>query len=181
MPARDFTRITIEDLHRLRDIEARERSAFFARGPKCLALQDRVLAVALCQGAALHYVKHRNGVKDFDIWTFYSSPGLAVRFPPRWRVSTDFGDPKFGQTPDSPHFIGRRVDLLGRSLDVDLDADPVETLYQYLQKGETDSAALLSWKAMVLLDPLPLLGTVVWPSSIPVRRRKRSIRFRPSE
>ena len=26
----------------------------------------------LCQGAALHYVNGRNGVKDFDVWSFYA-------------------------------------------------------------------------------------------------------------
>jgi hypothetical protein len=28
---------------------------------------EKPLAVALCQGAALHYHDHRNGIKDFDI------------------------------------------------------------------------------------------------------------------
>ncbi len=33
--------------------------------------RDRVIAVTLCQGAALHYLNGRNGVKDFDLWTFF--------------------------------------------------------------------------------------------------------------
>ena len=33
----------------------------------------------LCQGAALHYVNGRNGVKDFDVWSIYAHYGrLAV-------------------------------------------------------------------------------------------------------
>src|SRR6185437_14088636 len=118
MPARDYSPITTDDLVRLRDIEAVQREAFFRREPKCHSLSTCVLAVALCQGAALHYLDGRNGIKDFDIWTFYASIGTNETFPPRWRYPTDFGHAKFGVTPDAPQFIGRRVDLMGRSLNV---------------------------------------------------------------
>jgi hypothetical protein len=37
--------------------------------------------VPLCQGGALHYVNGSNGVKDFDVWSFYDEidgwPSLA--------------------------------------------------------------------------------------------------------
>jgi len=32
----------------------------------------RLLGRALCQGAALRYVNGSNGVKDFDVWSFYT-------------------------------------------------------------------------------------------------------------
>ena len=39
---------------------------------------------ARCQGAALHYVNERNGVKDFDVWSFYArvSWPLSRRYSP---------------------------------------------------------------------------------------------------
>jgi hypothetical protein len=36
-------------------------------------LEDSLVCVALCQGAALHFVDGENGVKDFDVWTFYAA------------------------------------------------------------------------------------------------------------
>jgi hypothetical protein len=46
----------------------------FARNPDGSGrYAGRLLCRALCQGAALHYVNEKNGVKDFDIWSFESS------------------------------------------------------------------------------------------------------------
>lgn len=80
-------------------------------------------------------------------------------FPPRRRAKIDFGDPKFGVSPDTPKFIGRRVDRNGRSIP---DADPVKSLQQYLKGRKTDSARLLAMKAIILIEPPELLRTVVW-------------------
>jgi hypothetical protein len=121
--------------------------------------------VALCQGAALHWINGQNGIKDFDVWTFYAALP-SVEFPPRWRGQMDFGDPKFGQTSDKPEFVGRRVDLLGRSLPVTLGTDPVAMLQSYLSRGRTESAQQLAKKAVVLLEPVEQLGEVVWPLQV---------------
>lgn len=161
-PFRSYKLLTLEDLDRLRAIAIAGRQEFFARGPRCAALSNRVLCVALCQGAALHWVDGKNGIKDFDVWTFYEAlPN--VEFPPRWRVERDFGNDKFGQSPDKPEFIGRRVDLLGRSLQVESDADPTAALQAYLSFGKTESARQLAKKAVVLLEPVEQLGKIVWP------------------
>ncbi len=76
----------------------------------------------------------------------------------------DFGDPKFGTSPDTPEFIGRRVDLIGRSIPGASPKDPVGSLRQYLNAARTESARLLALKAVVLIEPVPLLGTIVWPA-----------------
>jgi hypothetical protein len=76
----------------------------------------------------------------------------------------NFGDPKFGVTPDTPHFIGRRVDVIGRSIPGAKPNDPIGCLRKYLEYSKTESARLLSQKAVVLIDPAELLGTVVWPA-----------------
>ena len=45
----------------------------FARNPDGSGrYTGRLLGRALCQGAALHYVDEENGVKDFDVWSFYA-------------------------------------------------------------------------------------------------------------
>lgn len=161
-PTRSFLPITRRDLARLAALAAIDRRDLFARKPDTGRLYaDRLFAVALCQGAALHYVDGRNGVKDFDVWSFYDQHPQR-EFPPRRRATVDFGDPKFGTTDDRPQFVGRRVDLIGRSI---RDADrtnPVETLRRYLRAGITGSARFLAQKAVVLLEPAPLRGTIVW-------------------
>lgn len=129
--ARSLERITVRDLTQFARIAAADRQAFFAKQPKCAKLVERVVCVALCQGAALHFIDGRNGVKDFDVWTFYA--GLSgLTFPPRRIVSRDFGFAEFRRSPGWPHFKGRRVDLLGRSISARKTSDPAAFLRRYL-------------------------------------------------
>jgi hypothetical protein len=114
-------------------------------------------------GAAVHYLDERNGIKDFDVWSFYAARDDGP-FPYRWRGTADYGLSKFGRYPDDPpSFAGRRVDLLGRSLDVPLDAQPAAVLRDYLSAARTRSAKELAAKAVVLINPEQLVGKVVWP------------------
>jgi len=106
-------------------------------------------------------VNGKNGIKDFDVWSFYARhPGL--KFPPRRYKARDFGDPKFGKSPDRPEYKGRRVDLLGRSLDVEAGTNPIKALQIYLREQKTQTAAKLAEKAVVLIEPDEFLGTIVW-------------------
>ena len=161
---RSLERIDGDDLIRLAELAARAESALFARKPHGAGrYAGRLVCRALCQGAALHSVDGRNGVKDFDVWSFYAERGDGP-FPYRWRGTADYGPSKFGRFPDDPpSFTGRRVDLLGRSLDVPLGANPVTVLREYLSAARTASARALAEKAVVLIYPLQLAGTVVWP------------------
>jgi hypothetical protein len=153
--------ISEADLTRLAEIAAADLADLFERKPHLGRLhRDRVLCVALCQGAALHYLDGRTGVKDFDVWTFFSeSPGRP--FPFRRRAQRAFGPP---EGPVSQSFIGKRVDLMGRTLPEPRDADPLQAMRRYLGAGRTRSAQLLARKAVVLLAPVELRGTVAWPS-----------------
>jgi hypothetical protein len=67
-----------------------DQDARFNRRPRWRPYADRVLCVALCQGAALHYVDGRNGVKDFDVYMFYAAHPTGT-FPYRWRTEADSG------------------------------------------------------------------------------------------
>ena len=161
-PGRSYKPIVVSDLVRLAEIAKRDRESFFLRNPRYSRLRDRIVAVALCQGAALHYVDGVNGIKDIDLWTFYASQ-RGLEYPPRRPVASyDFGDPKFGKTPDSERFVGRRVDCLGRSIPARDARNPVATLREYLAVRRTASAAMLAAKAVVLIEPREFLGTVVW-------------------
>jgi hypothetical protein len=124
----------------------------------------RLLGRALCQGAALHYVNGSNGVKDFDVWSFYAQYD-DWPFPARWRGTLDFGPSKFGRYPgDPPRYSGRRVDFLGRSLPSRPGADPAVVLRSYLAGRRTGSAKALAANAVVLIDPENRAGEIVWPA-----------------
>lgn len=162
-PERSDKPLTLEDLRRLGDLAKSDRETLFRRSPKTTGLYaDRLFAVALCQGGALHFIDRKNGINDLDVWSFYCAHSER-QFPPRRRATADFGDPKFGTTADSPEFVGRRVDLIGRSLSGTDFTDPVRVLRDYLRTGLTKSARYLAQKAVVLIEPPELLGTIVWP------------------
>ncbi len=151
------------DLQRLSSLATADRADLFRRHPETGSLyRNRLFAVALCQGAALHFVNGTTGINDFDVWSFYRSHPKRP-FPYRRVATLDFGDAKFGQTTGYEYFVGRRVDLIGRSV-TDIDySDPIAVLQRYLSSGTTESARRLSEKAVILIWPAPLLGTIVWP------------------
>ena len=163
---RSLARIDRDDLLQLAKIAAEGEARLFARHPQGAGrYAGRLLCRALCQGAALHYVNARNGVKDFDVWSFYAERSDGP-FPYRWRGTADYGPSKFGRyADDPPSFTGRRVDLLGRSLDVLLEAEPTTVLPDYLSAARTTSAKELAKKAVVLISPEQLVGKIVWPEA----------------
>ena len=161
---RSLLPISKNDLRRLGRLAAEDRDEFFRRKPDTGSLySSRLFAVALCQGGALHYLDGKNGIKDLDVWSFYTEDAARM-FPPRRRAKVDFGDPKFGVSPDTPEFIGRRVDLIGRSIPAADPNDPVGSLRKYLTGRKTESARLLALKAVILIEPTELLATVAWPT-----------------
>jgi hypothetical protein len=161
---RSQARIELADLSRLAELAADAEAELFRRNPQRSGrYAGRLLCWALCQGAALHYVHGDNGVKDFDVWSFYAEDD-GQPFPARWRETRDFRPSKFGRYPDDPPmYMGRRVDLLGRSLPVPLGVDPAHALRHYLAAPRTNSAKALSTKAAVLVYPPDRAGEVVWP------------------
>jgi hypothetical protein len=163
LSGRSFLQLTHADLRRLADIARDDRETFFARYPEWATLYaDRVVCTALCQGAALHALDGTTGIQDFDVYTFYAAHP-ARRWYAKRLVHRDFGDPRFGQSPDAPAYCGRRVDLLGRGMAVPPGADPVSSLRSYLRDGVTTTARLLARKAVILLTPIAQCGTIVWP------------------
>jgi hypothetical protein len=165
LAGRSLETISAPDLSRLEDLARRDRRRMFEVNPRWEAYRERVLCVCLCQGAALHLLDGVNGIKDFDVWTFFSR-SRSRPFPDpslhRRRAVADFGPSRFGRTPGAPRRLqGRRVDLLARALDVPPDADPVEAVRAWLRRGRETSARRLAEKAVVMIEPGA--GTVVWP------------------
>ena len=169
--ARSLARIDGSDLLRLAALAAEAEAGLFARHPSGAGrYAGRLLCRALCQGAALHYLDGRNGVKDFDVWSFYAAHAEGP-FPYRWRGTADYGPSKFGRwTGDPPSYTGRRVDFLGRSLPAPVGADPAAVLRDYLSAAHTASAKALAAKAVILLTPEHSAGERVWPQQAGTRQ-----------
>lgn len=165
---RSYTPIIRMDLVRLFNLARDDREAFFANHQDWAALyQNRVLGTALCQGAAMHYTNPSVGINDFDVYTFYAAhpgrPWYAKRFKP-----VDYGDAKFGQSEISnPKYVGRRVDLMARALDVppetDITTAITTAITTYLRGGRTATARHLAKKAVIILEPIDQLGVIGWP------------------
>lgn len=150
---RSFLPIERRDLKKLLQIAKRDRETFFMVHPEWAKFYaKRVLCVVLCQGAAQHYDDGITGINDFDVYTFYKKHPLKNWYAKRIKCY-DFGNPKFGKSVDKPGFIGRRVDCLSRAIDVNRMEDAVSALRRYLTERKTETAKLLSAKAVVLLVP----------------------------
>jgi hypothetical protein len=161
---RSYERITRRDLRKLVEIARADREAFFARPSKSRAFRHRVVATALCQGAALHYINGTNGIKDFDVFTFFAAL-RGKNFPSRRKVQIDFGPSKFGRWEHGKRpFEGRHVDLMWRALRVGRNPDAMEAVRAYVANTKTDTAILLRQKAIVMLEPMEFLGVVAWPT-----------------
>jgi hypothetical protein len=168
---RSLAPMDASDLLKLAAIAAEAEAGLFARRPQGAGrYAGRLLCRALCQGAALHYLDGKNGVKDFDVWSFYAALDDGP-FPYRWHGTADYGPSKFGRYPGDPRsFTGRRVDLLGRSLDAPSGAEPAATVRGWLSAARTDSARKLAVKAVVLITQRRRAGEVIWSAATPVGR-----------
>lgn len=156
--------ITAVDLEQLAEIVDNEVDQFLRREDRA-QFRNRVLASALCQGAALHFVDKRNGVKDFDVYTFFRAlPDERGPFN-RSARKRDFGPSKFGRWPgDDPYYTGRRIDIFWRTIDAEDDMDCAAAIGRYLRFGTPESTPWhLAQKAVVLLRPQSRIGEVIWP------------------
>jgi hypothetical protein len=156
--------ITNDDLRKLYEGSAKRLGEYFVagQGRKWLEFYDieKPLAVALCQGGAMHYHDKENGVKDFDVWFFF--PFNKKHLPYRTIWNWDYRNPKFGHHPSAKGYQGRKVDVLVRSIHQYAEGDPVKTILRFLKNEKTSSSRELAKKAVVMLSPDFLCGKVVW-------------------
>lgn len=167
---RSYEAISAEVLNRLAIIALQDLEDLYRRKPRWKLLYgDRLLCIALCQGAAAHYLDGTTGIKDWDVWSFFATNPTAP-FPVRRRSEAALGIDRYGTTIDCPKLPGRRVDLLGRAIPHSTSSSPVESLTKYLGARRTVTAQRLSESPVVLLHPPPLMGLVAWPvgESLPI-------------
>lgn len=162
---RSKEKINKADLKKLRELAYTDIEQFFERNPIYKRpYKGKEVLVALCQGAALHYIDGKNGVKDFDVWFFY--PRKESGLPFRRRGVADFGPSKFGRHPNTkPGYVGRTVDVLMRSEQCFSKQGPESGLARYLSKPKTKTAKLLGQKAVIGLYPENVFGRVLWPEN----------------
>ena len=168
MAERSYASISDDDLDRLAAIAARDRALMFDANSRWALYRDRVLCVALCQGAALHFINDQNGVKDFDVWTFFAATASRPYPDPalyRRNKGADFGPSVHGARAEDAArgFSGRKVDLLSDSLEVAVGVDPAKALRVWLTRGTRKTPRCLAAKAVILLEPRKRRGEVVWP------------------
>lgn len=161
--ARCHQPITDAHLHRLADLAMSEFEGLFTRRLNTSGrYRGRLLMLALCQGAALHRVDGQHGVKDIDVWGFFRRH-LDGPFPARWRRVRDFGPSTLGYHPDDAGYTGRRIDVLGRSVEVLSGEDALAAVRRYLATTPTRTAWYLAQRPVIALHPAPLFGMQVWP------------------
>jgi len=165
---RSQEKITTSDLKKLLRLAQSDIDHFFERNPEYKKLYEgKEVLIALCQGAALHYIDGENGVKDFDVWFFY--PKFSKQLPYRRRGKVDFGKSKFGKSVDDVDFIGRRIDILIRS-DLCFKANkPAESIVKYLNSAKSATSKHLSHKAVIGLYPNSVFGKVLWPKNLYIK------------
>lgn len=170
-PARERSQepVTGADLRRLAVLALERHAELVRQSPP---RRDLLVMVCLAQGAAVHRVTGRGGVKDFDVWLFYADrPG--TRLNARARATADFGPSAHGRRPADPaRYRGRRVDIMARAIvvpsqfDVDATAMPwpdrVAAVRGWLASGAKDTSPWwLRQKPLVEVWPPDRLGEVV--------------------
>lgn len=152
---RSFDKFQREDFEQLAEAARQDLLGFVDRNPHHRSLPARLICVALCQGAAQHHVDNINGVKDFDVWSFFADDGGSPAYPSRRRGTATFQGERFASST-------RRIDFMGRTLKVRPGLTPPEAIRAYLRQPQTSTARHLSQKAVVMLGP-DEVGTIIWP------------------
>lgn len=165
--SRSFASIADEDLVRLAAIATGAIERVCRPQNKSGIYRNRLLLLCLCQGAALHYYqvqagrRKAHGINDFDVWGFFRRHSSRP-FPPRWRAEEDFGASRFARSPADVGRLGRRVDVIGRSIDFHPDEDAVSGVLRWLC-GPGESPFCLRQHPVYVISPGPDFGRLIWP------------------
>jgi hypothetical protein len=161
---RSYEPLTNDDLARLSAIAQDALRDRVFRTPVGRQYKDRLILLALCQGAAQHYVDGVTGVKDLDVWAFFRG-GIDKPFPWRARWSVDFGPSRLGRHPADKGYLGRRVDVMGRSIPA-IDTNGQDAVVAWLH-GRSKSARLLVRRPAIGLFPQALFAKPLWSPKSP--------------
>ena len=157
--------LTRDDLIRLKDIVLGSLKTRVYQAPVARQYAGRLMMLTLCQGAAQNYLhgahgKNGRGVKDLDVWAFHYD-GLEKAVPSEdahWR--SDFGESHLGCNPHDDGYVGRRIDIIGRS--IPFVGNAKDSFLTWLT-GDSHSASQLIKRPVIGLFPENYLGAVIWP------------------
>ncbi|RLJ01831.1 MAG: hypothetical protein DRP11_03840 [Candidatus Aenigmatarchaeota archaeon] len=154
---RIYAPLNKKDLRRLRELALDEHEKFFERNPHLRrAYYNSLIGICLCQGAALHYLNPKIGIKDFDIWHFYLRSSW-VNFPYRAHKRIENG------------YMGMPIDFLKRDIPRYVydqgSKESGQVIMNYLLERNTKSKNFLLKKAIIGLYPDKIFGKVLWKGS----------------
>ena len=159
---RSFEPIETHHLRNLADLAISDLTDFFSRCPQTGdRYRNRLMLLGLCQGAARHFVHREGGVKDFDVWAFFSEHPEGP-FPYRRRGKQDFGYSRFGAHPGDKGYRGRRVDVLGRSIPCREGQGHVDCVREWLTLRKTETARELAKSPIVVIHPTAEICSIIW-------------------
>ena len=150
--------VTQDELQDLATLAIAEEKAFFERNPHLIEFyRQRLILVALCQGAALQYLGCGYGVKDFDIHFFYAQNPNKPRLSRA--VKSYYVD--VGAFPNvSIDFIRTVVPKAQPHLKPEV---AIQTIQEFLHSKPTSNAWHLSQKAVIGLYPDEVFEEQIWP------------------
>ena len=146
-------------LRRLAIASQMDREAFFAEHARWRRLYgNRVEAVVLSEGPRRQVEGSR--VSPIEVWTFFRHHPDGP-FPTR-RRRIDVNQEPWQRVLNDPALVGRPLTLVSVSLETDRFDDPEHLVRRYLMAGKTTSARRLAKGRVVVLEPGPGRGQVVW-------------------
>jgi hypothetical protein len=177
--------ITDADLERLGRVADADLERFFERNPHLEPWRERVLAVALAQGAAEHLVRGQRGIWDFDVIVCFANPGTRPKLLRRQVIHWDWGRSKFGRCPfDPPEYTGRAVDVKYWVIPCRHNtADALRTWLESRLAKAPDPVRKpdIAHEPVILIRPQDRLGEVVWDPALapPAKQTSSRVRRRP--
>lgn len=156
---RSYERLTESDLQRISQLALKKLEDVF-RAKVAGLYRNRIIAITLCQGSALHFIDGRRGVKDLDVWVFFKV-GPTKPFPYRAHWNVDFGPSHLGRSAKDKGYEGRRIDLMGRSIAVHRGDTPASSIARWLT-SPAKSPQLIKLRPIIGLYPSDLFATKLW-------------------
>jgi len=150
--------VGLSELRSLTQLGLQELDAFFTRNPHLTApYRDRLLAIALCQGAARQFLGCGHGVNDFDLHFFYAQnpekPRLSRAVAHRFESVGNFSRIRvdFVRTVVPVRVLLSRV------------TDPAAQIRSFLEQAPTQNAKHLAKNPVIGLSPESVFGLTIWP------------------
>jgi hypothetical protein len=158
--------VGIAELRSLISLARAEEKAFFERNRHLARpYRDRLLAVALCQGAALQYLGCGYGVNDFDVHLFYAQNPKKPRLSRTVkRIYADVGA--------FPHWAVDFIRTVIPARRRTAKQSAIERIRAFLRERTSSNARHLSSKAVIGLLPRRYFATVLWQPSKTERRSR---------